>query len=71
MRSIIISSRRKCDRHVDLTYVKRDDEQVLDIFTKALVKDKFKYFRTRLGVLEMDMSSLRGSVKMSSSCTSG
>lgn len=54
--------------HVDLTYM-QTDEQIVDIFTKALGRDKFEYFRTRLGVLEMDMSSLRGSVEILSSCT--
>jgi len=40
-----------------------------DIFTKALGKEKFKYFRDRLGVHEMDVMSLRGSVENASSET--
>jgi len=51
---------------IDLSYV-RTEEQVADIFTKALGKEKFEYFRDRLGVLEMDIVSLRGSVEISSS----
>ena len=54
------------DGQIDLAYV-RTAEQVADIFTKALGKEKFEYFRGRLGVLEMDIVSLRGSVEISSS----
>ena len=32
------------DGQIDLVYVKTDDEQVTDIFTKALGKEKFEYF---------------------------
>ena len=49
---------------IDLVYV-GTEEQVADIFTKALGAEKLRRFRTMLGLLEM--SSLRGSVEMSSS----
>ena len=42
------------------------DEQVADIFTKALGAEKLRRFWTMLGVQEMELS-LRGSVEMSSS----
>lgn len=38
------------------------NEQVADIFTKALVKPKFEYFRAALGVIDRKFA-LRGSVK--------
>ena len=49
---------------IDLVYV-GTEEQVADIFTKALGAEKLRRFRTMLGLLEM--SSSRGSVEMSSS----
>ena len=50
---------------IDLVYVGRD-EQVADIFTKALGAGKLCRFWTMLGLQEMELS-LRGSVEMSSS----
>ena len=50
---------------IDLVYVSTE-EQVADIFTKALGTEKLHRFRSLLGVLEMDLS-LRGSVEISSS----
>ncbi len=50
---------------IDLIHVNTED-QVADIFTKALGTDKIKKFQKMLGVLEVDLS-LRGSVKNSSS----
>ena len=50
---------------IDLTYV-GTDEQVADIFTKALGAEKLRRFRAMLGVQEMALS-LRGSVEISSS----
>ena len=50
---------------IDLVYVSTQ-EQVADIFTKALGAEKLRGFRTMLGVHEMELS-LRGSVEMSSS----
>ena len=50
---------------IDLVYVSTE-EQVADIFTKALGTEKLRRFRSLLGVLEMDLS-LRGSVEISSS----
>jgi len=38
------------------------NEQVADIFTKALIKPKFEYFRAALGVID-SKHALRGSVK--------
>lgn len=38
------------------------NEQVVDIFTKALIKHKFEYFRVAFGVID-SKHSLRGSVK--------
>ena len=49
---------------IDLVYV-GTEEQVADIFTKALGAEKLRRFCTMLGLLEM--SSSRGSVEMSSS----
>ena len=42
------------------------EEQVADIFTKALGVEKLQRFRAMLGVQELELSS-RGSVEMSSS----
>ena len=50
---------------IDLAYV-GTDEQVADIFTKALGAEKLRGFCTMLGVQELQLS-LRGSVEMSSS----
>ena len=50
---------------IDLVYI-NTDEQVADIFTKALGAEKLRGFRTMLGIQEMELS-LRGSVEMSSS----
>ena len=50
---------------IDLAYV-GTDEQVADIFTKALGAEKLHGFRTMLGIQELQLS-LRGSVEMSSS----
>ncbi len=52
-------------KEIDLIHVSTED-QVVDIFTKALGTDKLKKFRQILGVLEVDLS-LRGSVENSSS----
>jgi len=52
-------------KEIDLIHVSTED-QVADIFTKALSTDKFRKFRKMLGVLEVDLS-LRGSVENSSS----
>ncbi|MCO5563290.1 hypothetical protein L7F22_016929 [Adiantum nelumboides] len=56
---------RVLDGSINLTYV-RTDEQVVDIFTKALGVEKLQQFRAMLGVQEL-MLSLRGSVEISSS----
>ena len=56
---------RALDGNIDLTYV-RIDEQVADIFTKALGAEKLRRFQAMLGVQEMVLS-LRGSVEISSS----
>ena len=56
---------RVLDGDIDLTYV-RTDEQVTDIFTKALGVEKLRRFRAMLGVQDMGLS-LRGSVEISSS----
>lgn len=53
------------DGQIDLDYVKTDEQQVADVFTKALDKE-FKYFRNRLRVLKMEMTSSRGSVEIAS-----
>ena len=50
---------------IDLVYV-GTDEQVADIFTKALGAENLRGFRTMLGIQELQLS-LRGSVEMSSS----
>ena len=50
---------------IDLVYI-GIDEQVADIFTKALGAEKLCRFWTMLGIQEMELS-LRGSVEMSSS----
>jgi hypothetical protein len=52
-------------KEIDLIHVSTED-QVADIFTKALGTNKLKKFRKMLGVLEVDLS-LRGSVENSSS----
>jgi len=52
-------------KEIDLIYVSTED-QVADIFTKALGTDKLRKFRKMLSVLEVDLS-LRGSVENSSS----
>jgi hypothetical protein len=52
-------------KEIDLIHVSTED-QVADIFTKALGTDKLRKFRKMLGVLEVDLS-LRGSVENSSS----
>ncbi len=52
-------------KEIDLIHVSIED-QVTDIFTKALGTDKLKKFRKMFGVLEVDLS-LRGSVDNSSS----
>ena len=50
---------------IDLMYV-NTEEQVADIFTKALGAEKLQRFRAMLGVQELELSS-KGSVEMSSS----
>jgi hypothetical protein len=52
-------------KEIDLIHVSTED-QVADIFTKALCIDKLKKFRKMFGVLEVDLS-LKGSVENSSS----
>ncbi len=52
-------------REIDLIHVNTEN-QVANIFTKALGTDKLKRFREMLGVLEVDLS-LKGSVENSSS----
>jgi len=52
-------------KKIDLIHVNTEN-QVVDIFTKALGTDKLRKFRKMLGVLEMDLS-LKGSVENSSS----
>ncbi len=51
-------------KEIDLIHVSIED-QVADIFTKALGVKKLKKFRKMLGVLEVDLS-FRGSVENSS-----
>ncbi len=51
-------------KEIDLIHVSTED-QVVDIFTKALGTNKLRKFRKMLGVLEVDLS-LRGSVENSS-----
>jgi hypothetical protein len=52
-------------KEIDLIHVSTED-QVADIFIKALGTDKLRKFRKMLGVLEVDLS-LRGRVENSSS----
>ncbi len=52
-------------KEIDLIHVSTED-QIADIFIKALGTCKLKKFRKMLGVLEVDLS-LRGSVENSSS----
>jgi len=52
-------------KEIDLIHVSIED-QIANIFTRALGTDKLKRFRKMLGVLEVDLS-LRGSVENSSS----
>ncbi len=52
-------------KEIDLIHVSTED-QVVDIFTKALGTNKLRKFRKMLGVLEVDLS-LRGSVENSNS----
>jgi hypothetical protein len=52
-------------REINLIHVSIEN-QVVDIFTKALGIDKLKRFRKMLGVLKVDLS-LRGNVDNSSS----
>jgi hypothetical protein len=51
-------------KEINLIHVSTED-QVADIFTKALGTEKLRKFRKMLGVLEVDLS-LRGSVENSS-----
>ncbi len=52
-------------KEINLIHVNTED-QVVDIFTKALDTDKLRKFRKMFGVLEVDLS-LRGNVENSSS----
>jgi hypothetical protein len=52
-------------KEIDLIHVSTED-QIADIFTKVLGRNKLKKFRNFFGVLEVDLS-LRGSVENSSS----
>jgi len=52
-------------KEIDLIHVSTEN-QVVDIFTKALGTDKLRKFKKMLGVLEVDLS-LKGSVENSSS----
>jgi hypothetical protein len=52
-------------KEIDLIHVNTED-QIVDIFTKALGTDKLKKFRQMLGVLEVDLN-FKGSVENSSS----
>jgi hypothetical protein len=52
-------------KKINLIHVSTED-QVVDIFTKALGTDKLKKFQKMLGVLEVDLN-LRGNVENSSS----
>ncbi len=52
-------------KEINLIHVSIEN-QVVDIFTKALGTDKLKKFRQMLGVLEVNLS-LRGNVENSSS----
>jgi hypothetical protein len=49
-------------KEIDLIHVSTED-QVTDIFTKALGTDKLKKFRKMFGVLEVDLS-LRGVLRI-------
>ncbi len=51
-------------KEIDLIHVSTED-QIVDIFTKALSINKLRKFRKMLGVLEVDLS-LWGSVENSS-----
>jgi hypothetical protein len=48
-------------KEIDLIHVSTDD-QIVDIFTKALSTDKLKRFTKMFGVLEVDLS-LKGTVE--------
>jgi hypothetical protein len=52
-------------KEIDLIHVSIED-QIVDIFTKALGTYKLKKFQKMFGVLEVDLS-LRGNVENSSS----
>jgi len=52
-------------KEIDFIHVSTED-QVAEIFTKALGTNKLKIFRKMFGVLEVDLS-LRGNVDNSSS----
>jgi hypothetical protein len=52
-------------KKIDLIHVRTED-QVANIFTKALGTDKLRKFRKMFGVLKVDLS-LRGNVENSSS----
>ncbi len=52
-------------KEIDLIHVSTED-QVADMFTKALGTDKLKKFRQMLGVFEVDLN-LKGCVENSSS----
>ena len=41
---------------VKLQYVATDD-QIVDVLTKSLARVKFEYFREKLGVLQIEVSS--------------
>ena len=43
---------------VKLQYVVME-EQIDDVLTKPLARVKFKYFREKLGVLQIEVSSMR------------
>ncbi|MCO5593841.1 hypothetical protein L7F22_047859 [Adiantum nelumboides] len=55
---------RVLDDNIDLNYVGTED-QVADLFTKALDVEKLRHFRGMLGLRDMALS-LRGSVEISS-----
>lgn len=40
-------------------------EQVADVFTKALTKSQFRFMRSKLGVVSIPASSLKGDVRQS------
>jgi hypothetical protein len=52
-------------KEIDLIHISTED-QIVDIFTKALGTNKLKKFRKMFGVLKVDLS-LRGNVENSSS----